>query len=188
MLTQRLGDIDDEYIDRLLSMIKNNPGSCDEVWFSSLYGYPKPDTHAEYAERIIKQAEKFRNAGVRVSLQISNTVGHIVSTSRRDQIFNTVEYISGKPLPARITESFSSVVLPRVYKNGGLASVSIVNCMPGESGEYHIKVSGTNCKTAKYYTQYGKKAELPVGDDGVITMPSLLPWTLATVFFEDQGI
>ena len=42
MLTQRLGkphQTDDAYIDRLLSMIRDNPGSCDEIWFASLYGY-----------------------------------------------------------------------------------------------------------------------------------------------------
>lgn len=87
MLTQRLGkphQTDDAYIDRLLSMIRDNPGSCDEIWFASLYGYPKPETHRAYAKEILPQAEKFRRAGIRVSLQISNTVGHGEYISKRD--------------------------------------------------------------------------------------------------------
>ena len=87
MLTQRLADpyqISDDYVDNLLSMIKDNPGSCDEVWFASLYGYPKQDKHMEMAEKIVKQADKFRKAGIRVSMQISNTIGHGEYISSRD--------------------------------------------------------------------------------------------------------
>ena len=94
-----------------------------------------------------------------------------------------VAYISGKPLPARLIEAFSSVILPRVYKNGSLASVSVVNCMPGESGEYHIRLQAPEGARALYMSQYGEKAELSVGRDGVLKMPSLAPWTVATVFF-----
>ena len=109
----------------------------------------------------------------------------IISTSRRNQIFNTVEYISGKPLPARLIEAFSSIILPRVYKNGALASVSVVNCMPGKSGEYHIKLQAKEGAKALYMAQYGKKTELTVGKDGILTMPSLGAWNVATVFFEE---
>ncbi len=84
MLTQRLGEISDEYIDNVLSMIRDYPGSCDEVWFSSLYGYPEINTHKEHAKKIIPQADKFRKAKVRVSLQISNTIGHGEYMSKRD--------------------------------------------------------------------------------------------------------
>ena len=109
----------------------------------------------------------------------------IISTSRRNQIFNTVEYISGKPLPARLIDAFSLIVLPRVYKNGDLASVSVVNCMPGDSGEYSIKLQIPSGKKAVYMAQYGKKAELTAGDGGILKMPSIPPWTVATVFFEE---
>lgn len=109
----------------------------------------------------------------------------IISTSRREQIFNTVEYISGKPLPARLIEAFSSIILPRIYKNGALASVSVTNCMPGESGEYSIKLQVPEGAKAIYMSQYGEKAELSVGKNGILRMPSLTPWTVATVFFEE---
>lgn len=79
MLTQRLGSAtqkNPEFIDKLIDVIKSNPGSCDEVWFASDYGFPPLEVHEKTAETIIEQAKKFRDIGVRVSLQISNTIGH----------------------------------------------------------------------------------------------------------------
>lgn len=79
MLTQRLGSgtqKNPEFIDKLVNTIKNNPGCCDEVWFASDYGFPPLEVHRKTADIIAEQAEKFRKAGIRVSLQISNTVGH----------------------------------------------------------------------------------------------------------------
>ena len=43
MLTQRLGSETQknvEFIDSLLAEIKAHPGSCDEVWFATDYGFP----------------------------------------------------------------------------------------------------------------------------------------------------
>lgn len=79
MLTQRLGGLNQlkgEYIDELCKIIKNNPGSCDEVWFTSKSGFPPVDVHKETARLINEQADKFRKIGVRVSLQIQSTIGH----------------------------------------------------------------------------------------------------------------
>lgn len=79
MLTQRLGSRtqkNSEFIDKLVNVIKNNPGSCDEVWFASDYGFPQLNVHEKTTDIIIEQAKKFREIGVRVSLQISNTIGH----------------------------------------------------------------------------------------------------------------
>ena len=79
MLTQRLGNfnqIDDDFITKIIEVIKNNPGSCDEVWFTSKSGFPKFEVHEGIADKIFAQAEKFKKAGVRVSLQIQSTLGH----------------------------------------------------------------------------------------------------------------
>lgn len=79
MLTQRLGSStqkDPEFIDKLVRTLRNNPGSCDEVWFATDYGFPPLSTHRKTAETIIGQADKFRSIGIRVSLQVSNTIGH----------------------------------------------------------------------------------------------------------------
>lgn len=78
-LIQRLGSEtqkNDDFIDALIEKIKENPGSCTDVWLASEYGFPSIEVHKKTAEKLSKVAEKFRNIGVGVSLQISNTIGH----------------------------------------------------------------------------------------------------------------
>lgn len=85
MLTQRLGSRqNDEYMESVLQIIKDHPGSCDEVWFATEYGFPPLERHAEAVENIIRSADKFRKAGIRVSLQLSNTIGHGEYMANRD--------------------------------------------------------------------------------------------------------
>ncbi len=79
MLTQRLGSStqkSSKFIDSLIAEIKAHPGCCDEVWFATDYGFPPLETHAADAALLAESAEKFRRAGVRVSLQLSNSIGH----------------------------------------------------------------------------------------------------------------
>ena len=79
MLTQRLGSAtqqDPAFIDALVEQIQAHPGSCDEVWFATDYGFPPLEKHEKDAEALKAQAEKFRKIGVRVSLQLSNSIGH----------------------------------------------------------------------------------------------------------------
>ena len=87
MLTQRLGSETQknvEFIDSLLAEIKAHPGSCDEVWFATDYGFPPLEKHEKSAEALKESAEKFRRAGIRVSLQLSNSIGHGQYMSSRD--------------------------------------------------------------------------------------------------------
>ena len=111
----------------------------------------------------------------------------IVSTSRRDQICNTAEYLGKTPLSARLVDGFSSLLLPRAYPDGKLASVTVVNCTPGETGEYRIRLQAPEGTSAHYMAQYGKKAEITVGRDGIAVMPSLAAWNAATLFFDETG-
>ena len=84
-LIQRLGSaLDDEYINDYLKLITNNKGSCDEVWFATLYGFPKLDTHKTYAKKIKEYAMLFRSEKIGVSLQLSNSIGHGQYMSARD--------------------------------------------------------------------------------------------------------
>ncbi len=87
MLTQRLGSDtqkDPRFLDEFIKIVKENPGSCDEVWLSSDYGFPKIETHIKAAETLLAASEKLREAGLRVSLQISNTIGHGQYMSSQD--------------------------------------------------------------------------------------------------------
>lgn len=79
MLTQRLGSATQKnpvFIDSLIKEITAHPGSCDEVWFATDYGFPPLEKHQVSAEALTESAEKFRKAGIRVSLQLSNSIGH----------------------------------------------------------------------------------------------------------------
>lgn len=79
MLTQRLGSAtqkDPAFIDSLIEQIKAHPGCCDEVWLATDYGFPPMDVHRASAETLRAAAAKFCAIGVRVSLQLSNSIGH----------------------------------------------------------------------------------------------------------------
>ena len=87
MLTQRLGSAtqkDPKFIDALIEQIQAHPGCCDEVWLATDYGFPPMDVHRAAAETLKGAAEKFRKIGVRVSLQLSNSIGHGQYMSAQD--------------------------------------------------------------------------------------------------------
>jgi len=68
----------------LVDAIKQYPGSCDTVWFATEYGYPDLSVHEANCKNILEIAELYRQAGVKVSLQISNTIGHGEYMKSRD--------------------------------------------------------------------------------------------------------
>ena len=79
MLTLRLGSDtqkDKTFTQSLINEIINHSGSCDEVWFATDYGFPPLEKHKKSAEILSERAQKFREAGIRVSLQLSNSIGH----------------------------------------------------------------------------------------------------------------
>ncbi len=76
-LMQRLGaNMSDAELDKCIEIYSSNEGACDEIWIATKYGYPKNETHKEYAEYWVEKAKKFREKGISVSMQISNTLGH----------------------------------------------------------------------------------------------------------------
>jgi len=84
-LMQRLGTVlTDEYIDGYIEQIVKHPGSCDNVWIPTMYGFPSLENHRKYADFWKKAAEKFRQNGISVSLQLSNSIGHGQYMSTRD--------------------------------------------------------------------------------------------------------
>ena len=79
MIDIRLGNHhnkSEEASKELVDAIKQFPGSCDTVWFATEYGYPDLSFHEESAKKIRDIAKLYRDAGVKVSLQVSNTIGH----------------------------------------------------------------------------------------------------------------
>lgn len=60
----------------LVQAIQRNPGCCDTVWLTTMGYYPPMEKHVGYAEGWLESAQIFREAGLEVSLQIANTIGH----------------------------------------------------------------------------------------------------------------
>lgn len=78
MITYRLGFYQTETAraHELIEAIKCHPGCCDTVWLTSMGYYPSLERHVAYADAWVPIADEFRDAGLEVSMQIANTVGH----------------------------------------------------------------------------------------------------------------
>lgn len=75
MLIQRIGN-DQKAIHYLIKAKNEYNGCLDEVWLSTPYGYPKLSSHEKNAKTLYQNAIKLREAGIKVSLEITNTLGH----------------------------------------------------------------------------------------------------------------
>lgn len=76
-LMQRFGcQYTDEYVDAYIAEMVKHPGCCDTVWLPTSYNYPTLEMHRAYADCWLRAAEKLRKNGFKVSLQVSNTIGH----------------------------------------------------------------------------------------------------------------
>lgn len=78
MLTLRLSDDDrkPEHYKQILQAIQAYPGCCDEIWIPTLFGFPKLEKHRQAADEWKSAIDYFKKAGLRVCLQLSNTIGH----------------------------------------------------------------------------------------------------------------
>lgn len=66
----------DEAWDNTFRIIKENPGCCDEVWFSTGLGFPSMDVHRHRASIINRGTQELKSIGVGSSLQVQMTIGH----------------------------------------------------------------------------------------------------------------
>ena len=56
--------------------LSENPGCCDDVWFSTGESFPALDWHREHVRCVREAAEDVRKLGIEVSLQFEATIGH----------------------------------------------------------------------------------------------------------------
>ena len=61
---------------RTAKALAENPGCCDEVWFSTSEICPSLDWHREHVRGLRSAAEDVRRLGLGVSLQVEATLGH----------------------------------------------------------------------------------------------------------------
>lgn len=66
----------EEQWQKTFAALKENPGCCDEVWFSTGIGLPPLQHHRDHARRLAVYAAQLRKLGITPSLQIQATLGH----------------------------------------------------------------------------------------------------------------
>lgn len=79
MFVQRFGSafqLEKDYIDGFISLKHKYENSFDEVWLSTSYGFPPLEVHKDYAKKLELVAERLRNEGINVSMQLANSIGH----------------------------------------------------------------------------------------------------------------
>ena len=62
--------------DETFAIIKENPGCCDQVWFSTGMGYLSEEWHADKVARIGKAMDQLQSIGISSALQFQMTIGH----------------------------------------------------------------------------------------------------------------
>ena len=75
----RLGDtahLNQNYIDELIMTLKDSGGCFDEIWLASSYGLLSIEQCEENAKFMNITSEKFKEAGIVASMQVSRTIGH----------------------------------------------------------------------------------------------------------------
>lgn len=75
---------DPEWVREFLEYVDANPNSCQEVWLCSSYAFPPIEKHREFAHGMKPALEQFKARGIRVALQISNTIGGHSGTLNSD--------------------------------------------------------------------------------------------------------
>ena len=74
-IIQRIGK-DPALIEFLLEVYEKYPGCFTDVWLNTEYGYPKNEDHAKAADKLAETARRLREKGIRVAMQLSNSIGH----------------------------------------------------------------------------------------------------------------
>ena len=77
---------DDAQWARTFKALSGNRGACDDVWFSTGIGIPKPGWHEEHARRLARYAADLRRIGISASLQVQATLGHSDTTTALEPV------------------------------------------------------------------------------------------------------
>ena len=114
---------------------------------------------------------------------------YLIPTYKRDHILDIADYVCGNTLAARLVTPMQAVLLPRKNDDGKTVCVSVTNCTIGESGEFKLLIRNPIGEHFTFMSQYDGEAELSyekIGDDYLLTVPSLHPWSVGTVFVHEN--
>lgn len=111
----------------------------------------------------------------------------IISKNKRDQILQAADYISGNRLPALLETAQQAILLPRETLDGKTAGVSVVNCTIGQSDPLQLRIRRPAGSRFVVMSADETVENLPCerdGEDCLITIPPVRPWSVATLFIE----
>ena len=110
---------------------------------------------------------------------------YIIPSYKRDHIVDIADHLSGHTLAAKLLTPIQAVLLPRQNDDGKTVCVSITNCTIGESGEMQLIIRDPIGEDFTFMSQYNGEKKLTFekhGADYLLTIPSLSPWSVGTVF------
>ncbi len=91
-------------------------------------------------------------------------------------------------MPARIKTPVMALLMPRSDKTDGKTiSVSIMNPTVGESGAVKLIIRNPKGNNFYFVSQNTEKIKLSYtkdGDDYILNIPSIMPWSMGSVFIE----
>ena len=133
------------------------------------------------------------DAGAKWAVFGHNPWNCVISSAKRDQLLRAADAVSGNALPAILETGAQAHLMPRENRDGFVTSVSVLNRTIGESGALTLRIrrpkGGKDRRTVRFMAQYRNETNLPVlfdGDDLLVTLPSLAPWSVGTVFLYES--
>jgi hypothetical protein len=113
---------------------------------------------------------------------------HVIPMYKRDHLLDIVDYISDNGLCARLLTAVQAVLLPRKNQAGKTVCISITNCTIGESGELRLLIRNPIGEKFLFMSQYNGEKLLEFkkeGEEYILKIPSLHPWSVGTIFIEE---
>ena len=111
---------------------------------------------------------------------------YLVPAYQRNRIMNIADCLVPNALAAKTVSPVQSHLLARVSKRSGKTlSVSHVNCTIEEQTDVKIAIRNPETKNFRFVSELDGEADLAfekVGNDCIVSLPKVSPWSVATVF------
>ena len=155
----------DEAWSETYKIIKENPGCCDEVWFSTGMGFLPREWHEDKAARIGRAMVQLKEIGIGSSLQFQMTIGHGDKFGVGNEHLYAEKTWRGWTGSQGVEAKYSScprspfvgLVIPRVSADGNLRTVGVVNTRIDSQEEIRIRLAGVPEKAKVTWHELKKK-------------------------------
>ena len=117
-------------------------------------------------------------------------VGKYPLASRRMKLLDELDAATGGTFPVRVDACRPLRILPRVRKDGTLDSVTILNLSIGDTDAFTVRVRRPVSRNGLFVSTKGGAKPFRVAPgatdgEGVVEIPNLPGWRVATLFFAD---